>query len=398
MKDLILVINAGSSSIKFQLFETTEADPAMLYKGQIDGIYVDPTFTARDAADNKIASEKLPADKPKGHDTSLHHILDWLQDKTHGGKISVIGHRVVHGGTKFSEPVLVTPEVIKDLEALIPLAPLHEPHNIAPIKILGDLLPGVPQVACFDTAFHTTQPELFQMFALPHEFAEKEGIRRYGFHGLSYAYIASVLPELDAKAAAGNTIVAHLGNGSSMAALKAGKCQATTMGFTALEGLPMGTRTGSIDAGVILHCLNHLKMDAKQIEDLLYKQSGLLGMSGVSSDMRDLHAASATNPRAKLAVDFFCHRVAREAASLAQVLEGFDALVFTAGIGENDNIARADICKQLGWLGVKIDLEANDKRSGEPRKISTPDSKIPVWIIPTNEELMIARAAVKNLA
>lgn len=396
MKDLILVINAGSSSIKFQLFEAAAADPIMLYKGQIDGIYVDPVFVAKDAADNKIANEKLPADKPKGHDTSLHHILDWLKGKTEGGKISAIGHRVVHGGTKFSEPVLITPEVIKELEALIPLAPLHEPHNIAPIKILGDLLPGVPQVACFDTAFHTTQPELFQLYALPYEFSQKEGIRRYGFHGLSYAYIASVLPELDAKAAKGCTVVAHLGNGSSMSALKDCKCQATTMGFTALDGLPMGTRSGSIDAGVILHCMNHLKMDAKQIEDLLYKKSGLLGMSGISSDMRELHAS--TEPRAKAAVDFFSHRISREAASLAAAMEGFDALVFTAGIGENDDIVRADVCKQLAWLGIEIDLEANAKRSGEPRKISTANSKIAVWIIPTNEEIMIARAAVKQVA
>lgn len=396
MKELVLVINAGSSSIKFQLFESAPADPIMLYKGQIDGIYVDPVFVAKDAADNKIANEKLPADKPKGHDTALHHILDWLQDKTHGGKISAIGHRVVHGGTKFSEPALVTPEVIKELEAIIPLAPLHAPHNIAPIKILGEFLPGVPQVVCFDTAFHTTQPELFQMYALPYEFAKEQGIRRYGFHGLSYAYIASVLPELDAKAAKGCTVVAHLGNGSSMSALKDCKCQATTMGFTALEGLPMGTRTGSIDAGVVLHCLNHLKMDAKQIEDLLYKKSGLLGMSGISSDMRDLHAS--TDPRAKLAVDFFSHRITREAASLAAAMEGFDSLVFTAGIGENDDIVRADVCKQLEWLGVEIDLEANAKRSGEPRKISTANSKVSVWVIPTNEELMIARAAVKQLA
>lgn len=396
MKELILVINAGSSSIKFQLFEAAAADPLMLYKGQIDGIYVDPVFVAKDAADNKIANEKLPADKPKGHDTSLHHILDWLKDKTQDGKISAIGHRVVHGGTKFSEPVLITPEVITELEALIPLAPLHEPHNIAPIKILGDLLPGVPQVACFDTAFHTTQPELFQLYALPYKFSQEQGIRRYGFHGLSYAYIASVLPELDAKAAKGCTVVAHLGNGSSMSALKDCKCQATTMGFTALDGLPMGTRSGSIDAGVVLHCLNHLKMDAKQIEDLLYKQSGLLGMSGVSSDMRELHAS--TDPRAKQAVDFFSHRISREAASLAAAMEGFDALVFTAGIGENDDIVRADVCAQLAWLGVEIDLEINAKRSGEPRKISTANSKIAVWIIPTNEEIMIARAATKNIA
>lgn len=396
MKDLILVINAGSSSIKFQLFEAAAADPIMLYKGQIDGIYVDPVFVAKDAADNKIANEKLPADKPKGHDTALHHILDWLKDKTHGGKIASIGHRVLLGGTKYHHPELITPEVFKELEHFIPLGPLHQPHNLTPIRILGDLLPGVPQVACFDTAFHTTQPEPHVLYALPYEFSIKEEIRRYGFHGLSYTYIASQMPELDPKAAAGHTVVAHLGNGSSMAAVKNGECQATTMGFTALDGLPMGTRCGYIDAGVVLHLMNHLKMDAKQIEELLYKKSGLLGLSGISSDMRELHAS--TDPRAQMAVDYFTYRIAREAASLAAAMEGFDSLVFTAGIGENDDVVRAAVCKQLAWLGVEIDLEANAKRSGEARKISTPNSKISVWVIPTNEEIVIARAAAKQLA
>ncbi|MBM3116579.1 acetate/propionate family kinase [Jeongeupia naejangsanensis] len=391
MNDLLLVINAGSSSIKFSLFENTPSDPTLLYKGQMEGIYVTPHFTAKDASDKKLVDEDLPAELPKSHDTSLRHILKWLDTVTAGRKIGVIGHRVVHGGTRFSKPELVTPEVIVELEKLIPLAPLHEPHNITPIKIMGELLPGVPQVVCFDTAFHSGQPELNQLYALPYELSLKEGIRRYGFHGLSYEYIASVLPQIDTKAAEGRTVVAHLGNGSSMAALLACKGIASTMGFTALEGLPMGTRTGSIDAGVVLHLINHLKMDAKQIEDLLYKQSGLLGLSGISSDMRDLEDSGTV--RAKLAIDYFVSKVVREAASLAAALEGFDALVFTAGIGENGADVRLDVCRQLRWLGVEIDEAANKVRSGEPRRISLPDSKIAVYVIPTNEELVIARAS-----
>ncbi|AOY01064.1 acetate/propionate family kinase [Jeongeupia sp. USM3] len=391
MNDLLLVINAGSSSIKFSLFENSPADPVLLYKGQMEGIYVTPHFTAKDAADKKLVDEDLPADLPKSHDTSLRHILKWLETVTAGRKIGVIGHRVVHGGTRFSKPELVTPEVIAELEKLIPLAPLHEPHNITPIKIMAELLPNVPQVVCFDTAFHAGQPELNQLYALPYEFSVKEGIRRYGFHGLSYDYIASVLPQVDTKAAEGRTVVAHLGNGSSMAALQACKGIASTMGFTALEGLPMGTRTGSIDAGVVLHLINHLKMDAKQIEDLLYKQSGLLGLSGISSDMRDLENSG--TDRAKLAIAYFVSKVAREAASLAAALEGFDALVFTAGIGENGADVRLAVCRQLRWLGVEIDEAANKIRSGEPRRISLPDSKVAVYVIPTNEELVIARAS-----
>jgi len=396
MKDLILVINAGSSSIKFQLFETTAADPVMLYKGLIDGIYVDPKFVAKDANDKKLTDEKLPAELPKSHDSALRHLLAWMQPHLEGRKIAAIGHRVLHGGTVYSKPVLVTPEVFAKLEEFIPLGPLHQPHNLTPIRILNELLPGVPQVACFDTAFHTTQPEITQLYALPYEFSIKEGIRRYGFHGLSYDYIASVLPQIDPKAAAGCTVVAHLGNGSSMAALKACKCQATTMGFTALEGLPMGTRTGNMDAAIVLHMINNLKMSTKEVEEILYKKSGLLGLSGESSDMRDLHAS--TSDRAKLAVDFFVSRIVRKVGSLTTALQGFDALVFTAGIGENDDIVRADVCKQLAWLGVEIDLEANAKRSGEPRKISTANSKVAVWIIPTNEELVIARAAKQQVA
>ncbi|GLS02982.1 acetate kinase [Chitiniphilus shinanonensis] len=389
MKQLILVINAGSSSIKFSLFEQGEADPVLLYKGQVEGIYVDPYFTAKSADGEKLAAENLPADAPKSHDQALRHILKWLEGHTAGRKLAVIGHRVVHGGRRFSRPEVVTHEIIAELEALVPLAPLHAPHNITPIRILAELLPGVPQVVCFDTAFHANQPEINQLYALPYDFSQREGIRRYGFHGLSYEYIAAVLPEIDQQAAAGRTVVAHLGNGASMAALSACHGIASTMGFTALEGLPMGTRTGSIDAGVILHLLNHLHMDAKGIEDLLYKKSGLLGLSGISSDMRELHASD--DPRAKLAVDYFVSKIAREGASLAVTLGGIDALVFTAGIGENDDIVRRDVCQQLGWLGVELDDSLNAQRSGQPRRISTSQSKVAVYVVPTNEELMIAR-------
>ncbi len=396
MSELVLVINAGSSSIKFSLFETSKTDPVVLFKGQMEGLYVEPKFSAKDAADQKVANETLPSDAPKSHDYALRYMLDWLQSRMNGRSIAVIGHRVVHGGTQYSKPVLVNAEVIVGLEALIPLAPLHEPHNITPIKILQELLPNVPQVACFDTAFHTTQPELNQLFALPYEFAQKENIRRYGFHGLSYEYIASVLPEIDTRAAEGRTVVAHLGNGSSMAGLLGGVCQATTMGFTALDGLPMGTRCGRIDGGVILHLLNHLKMDAKQIETLLYKESGLLGLSGISSDMRDLQESD--SPRAQMAVQYFANSVVREAAGLAATLGGMDALVFTAGIGENDAHTRQEVCHQLRWLGVDLDEAANAARSSEPRRISLDDSKIAVYVIPTNEELMIARQALACLA
>ncbi|WP_027468555.1 acetate/propionate family kinase [Deefgea rivuli] len=396
MSELVLVINAGSSSIKFSLFETGKADPVVLFKGQMEGLYVEPKFSAKDAADNKVANETLPSDVPKTHDYALRFMLDWLQSRINGRSIAVIGHRVVHGGTTYSKPELVTAEVIAGLEALIPLAPLHAPHNITPIRILQELLPNVPQVTCFDTAFHTTQPELNQLFALPYEFSQKENIRRYGFHGLSYEYIASVLPEIDTKAAEGRTVVAHLGNGSSMAGLLGGVCQSTTMGFTALDGLPMGTRCGRIDGGVILHLLNHLKMDAKQIETLLYKESGLLGLSGFSSDMRDLQESD--SPRAQMAVQYFANSVVRETAALAATLGGIDALVFTAGIGENDAHTRQLVCHQLRWLGVDLDEAANAVRSGEPRRISLADSKIAVYVIPTNEELMIARQALACLA
>ncbi|KPC52137.1 acetate/propionate family kinase [Amantichitinum ursilacus] len=393
MNELILIINAGSSSIKFSLFEQTAADPVLQFNGQVDGIFTQPQFSAKDAAGQKIANEPLPADAPKSHDTALRYVLDWLKGHTEGRKLAVIGHRVVHGGTGFSQPVRVTPDVIAQLEQTVPLAPLHAPHNIGPMKILAGLLPDVPQVACFDTAFHRTQPELNQLYALPLELAEREGLRRWGFHGLSYEYIASVLPQIDAKAAQGRTVVCHLGNGASMAALLGSVCQLTTMGFTALEGLPMGTRTGTLDPAIVLFLMTHLKMNTAEIETLLYKESGLLGLSGISSDMRELHASN--DPRAKLAVDYFANRIVQQVGSLSAALQGLDALVFTAGIGENDEHVRASVCKALGWLGVELDKGVNNTRSSKARRISTEASRVAVYVIPTNEELMIARHATR---
>ena len=290
-----------------------------------------------------------------------------------------------HGGLKYLEPVRIDAGVLAELERLIPLVPLHQPYNLAPIKALRERRPEMPQVACFDTAFHRTQPAVAQAFALPRAYTEK-GIRRYGFHGISYEYIASVLPQYDARAAGGRVVVAHLGNGSSLCALRNGRSVATTMGFSSLDGLPMGTRCGSLDPGVILLFLDHLHMDARAIEAMLYKESGLLGVSGISSDMRTLLASS--DPRAAEAVDLYVYRIGRELGSLAAALGGLDALVFTAGIGENSAAIRARVCRDAAWLGVELDEAANE--AGGPR-ISRSDSRVAAWVIPTNEELMIAR-------
>jgi acetate kinase len=292
---------------------------------------------------------------------------------------------VVHGGVEFSQPTLITAGVLAQLEKLIPLAPLHQPHNLLPIRIGAQRRPELPQVACFDTAFHRTQPDVAQAFALPPEITER-GVRRYGFHGLSYEYIAGVLPQFEPKAATGRVVVAHLGNGASMCAMRACKSVATTMGFTAVDGLPMGTRCGALDPGVMLYLMDELKMDARAIEKLIYHQSGLLGVSGVSSDMRAL--LESQEPRARFAVDLFIHRIGRELGSLAAALGGLDALVFTAGIGEHAAVVRERVCRDAAWLGVHLDASAN--QAGGPR-ISADSSSVSVWVIPTNEELMIAR-------
>ena len=385
MADAIAVLNAGSSSIKFSLFAQAGDDLALKVRGQAEGIHTAPRFVAKSASGETISSHAWGEGTRLGHDGALEHIVAFVRDRLEGLSLSGIGHRVVHGGLKYGQPVRVDRAALDDLAQFEPLAPLHQPHNLTPIRLLLERRPELPQVACFDTAFHRTQPELAQMFALPKELHDA-GVRRYGFHGLSYEYIASVLPQLDPAAAKGRTVVFHLGNGASMCALSAGRSVASTMGFTAVDGLPMGTRCGAIDPGVILYLMDQRGMDARAIEKLIYNQSGLLGVSGVSSDMRTLLASD--EPRAGLAVDLYVYRIGRELGSLAAALGGLDALVFTGGIGENSAEIRERVCRGAGWLGVALDEQAN--RNGGPR-ISTAASATAAWVVPTNEELMIAR-------
>jgi acetate kinase len=385
MADAIVVVNAGSSSIKFSLFLARDGALELDVRGQIEGIYTEPRFVAK-APDGATKSEKSWGTGTKlGHDAALRHLMDFLRGELADDKLIGVGHRVVHGALDYREPVRVDAAVVARLEKLVPLAPLHQPHNVAPIRALLAAAPELPQVACFDTSFHRTNPDVAQRFAIPAELHDA-GVRRYGFHGLSYEYIASVLPQYDAKAAAGKAVVLHLGNGSSMCAIDGGRSVASTMGFTAVDGLPMGTRTGALDPGVILYLMDERKMDARAIEKLIYNQSGLLGVSGISSDMRTLLASD--DPRARLAVDLYCYRIRRELGSLAAALGGLDAIVFTAGIGENSAQIRERVCRDATWLGVELDDAANAR--GGPR-ISASASRVSVWSLPTNEELMIAR-------
>jgi acetate kinase len=385
MADLILVVNAGSSSIKFCGFTVQGHEPALALRGQIEGLYTEPRFKVANAAGDRHDEHEWAPGTQLGHDGGIHFLGDFLRSHDSGFRLAAVGHRVVHGGLEFTEATLVTQEVIDKLAKLVPLAPLHQPHNLAPIRILAERRPEVPQVACFDTAFHRSQPAAAQAFALPQELSAR-GVQRYGFHGLSYEYIASVLPAMAPQAAAGRTVVAHLGNGSSMCALLAGRSMASTMGFTAVDGLPMGTRCGNLDPGVILYLMDELKMDARAIEDLIYKRSGLLGVSGISSDMRVLLGSE--DPHAHFAVELFVYRVGRELGSLAASVQGLDALVFTAGIGEHAPLVRERVCRQAGWLGVELDPAANE---ADAPRISTAGSRVAAWVIPTNEELMIAR-------
>jgi acetate kinase len=384
MSAAILVLNAGSSSIKFVLFAERKGELDPVVRGQIEGLYTAPRFVARDAEGRAQEGKSWGEGVRLGHDGAIAYLAEKLRTRGAGQELAAVGHRVVHGGTQFSASVRVDAGVLAALDKLAPLAPLHQPHNLAPIRALLAARPELPQVACFDTAFHRTQPALAQAFALPPEIA-KRGVRRCGFHGLSYAYIASVLQRYDERAAAGRTVVLHLGNGASMCAIDGGASVASTMGFTAVDGLPMGTRCGAIDPGVILYLMDQCGMDARAIEKLIYQQSGLLGVSGISSDMRTLLASDA--PRAKLAVDLFVYRIGRELGSLAAALGGLDAVVFTGGIGEKAAAIRARVCRDAAWLGLELDPTGNDK--GGPR-ISTPASRVTAWVLPTDEELMIA--------
>jgi len=385
MRDAIAVVNAGSSSIKFSLFAATDGQLELEARGQIESIYTAARFTARDGAGASLAERSWGEGVKLGHEGALEHLVDFVRGEFRELRLAAVGHRVVHGGTEYAQPVRVDARMLRALEKYVPLAPLHQPHNLSAIRLLLQRLPELVQVACFDTAFHRAQPPVAQLFALPKWLSER-GVRRYGFHGLSYEYIAQALPRHDPRAARGKAIVLHLGNGASMCAMDGGRSVASTMGFTAVDGLPMGTRCGNLDPGVVLYLMDELNMDARAIEKLLYQQSGLLGVSGVSSDMRTLEASR--GPDAKLAIDLFAYRIGRELGSLAAALGGLDAIVFTAGIGENSRTLRERVCRDAAWLGIEPDTAAN--QANGPR-ISTAASRVAAWVIPTNEELMIAR-------
>lgn len=385
MPEAIAVLNAGSSSIKFSLYVIRDGREEVLVRGQTEGIYTAPRFVAKDGEGAVIAEKAWPEGTSLGHDGALEHLFAHVRSEFSGYNILGVGHRVVLGGLDYTQPVLVTPEVLARLKRLIPIVPLHQPHNLAPIQLLMERRPDLAQVACFDTSFHRTNPRTAQLYALPLEYADA-GVVHYGFHGLSYEYIASVLPEFDARAASGKTVVLHLGSGASMCAMEDCKSATCTMGFSGVEGLPMGTRSGALDPAILLYLMDEHGMDARAIERLIYTQSGLLGISGISSDMRTLLASE--EPRAKLAIDLFAYRIRREMGSLAAALGGVDAIVFTGGIGENSWQVRERVCRDAAWLGVELDADANSR--GGPC-ISAASSRVKAWVIRTNEELMIAR-------
>jgi acetate kinase len=384
MDDYAVVINAGSSSLKFAVFSRASGAWGIATRGQIEGLGTSPRFSAKDGANQSIADRPLDASITDGR-RALGFVADWLRERHGGAHVAGVGHRVVHGGAKYAGPTVVTPEVVDDLRKLIPLAPLHQPYNLAAIDAVWERLPGVPQVACFDTSFHRGQPAVAEIVPLPREICGA-GVQRYGFHGLSYEYVASTLPTVAPEIAGGRVIVAHLGSGASMCALRGGKSIDSTLGFTALDGLCMGTRPGAIDPGVILHLVQDRGLSAQALETILYKKSGLLGISGISNDMRVLLASA--EPAARLAVDYFVYRAAKEIGALAAVLGGIDGLVFTAGIGEHSAEIRTRICEASAWLGIELDGDANARH--RPR-ISSLGSRVSAWVIPTNEELMIAR-------
>lgn len=385
MDDYALVLNAGSSSLKFCVYSRPAgSDWRLAARGQVDGIGTSPRLSAKDGTGGSMADEKLDSSVRDGS-AALEVLAGWLRSNYGGSRVLGVGHRVVHGGARYASPCIVSPTVIEELRALIPLAPLHQPYNLGAIEAVAKRLPGVPQVACFDTSFHRGQPAVAELVPLPQSIRDG-GVQRYGFHGISYEYIASVLPEAAPGIASGRVVVAHLGSGASLCALKNRKSIDSTLGFTALDGLCMGTRPGSVDPGVILHLFQTLGLTAGQVEQMLYKESGLLGISGISNDMRDLlnHA----DPAARLAVDYFVYQAAKELGALAAVLGGLDGLVFTAGIGERSVEIRRRLCEAAAFLGVTVDPKAN---AAHGPRISADGSRVSAWVIPTNEELMIAR-------
>jgi acetate kinase len=393
MPDAILTLNAGSSSIKFAVFEV-EQDGALTLtlKGQVEGIGTAPHMIARDPAGAVLVEKRWEGAADQSHEAFLGGLLDWIDGHLGEDRLAAVGHRVVHGGMDFAQPVILDQTILAALDRLCPLAPLHQPHNLAAIRAVSTVRPALPQVACFDTGFHRTQEAVVTRIALTRAL-EAAGVRRYGFHGLSYEYVTGRLAELAPGLASGRVVMAHLGNGASLCGICNGLSVDTTMSFTALDGLVMGTRCGSLDPGVILYLLQQRGMDAAAVEDLLYHRSGLLGVSGIGSDMRVL--LDSADPRAREAVDLFVFRIAREAGAIVSTLRGLDGLVFTAGIGENAPAIRAAVCERLAWLGVALDEEANQAGQG---LISTPESRVQVWVVPTDEETMIARHTRAMLA
>jgi acetate kinase len=392
MPNAILALNAGSSSIKFALFEIKSSKAlSLVSRGALEGIGTKPHFVARDAQGATLGEQSWPAGAAATHEMLLGGLLKWVEQHLGQDSLVAVGHRVVHGGREFTAPVVLTGDILQKLEQLTPLAPLHQPHSLAPVEALNTLRPGLPQIACFDTAFHRTMLPVATRFALPRAF-EEEGVRRYGFHGLSYEYIARRLRETAPHLASEHVIVAHLGNGASLCAMEDGRSVDTSMGFSTLDGLVMGTRCGAIDAGVVLYMLQEKSLAAQEVADILYNRSGLLGVSGISSDMRAL--LESDDQHARDAIELFVFRAAREVAALAGSLGGVDGIVFTAGIGEHAPPVRARICERLGWLGVVLDPEANDANAD---CISAADSPVEVRVIPTDEEYMIALHVVETM-
>jgi len=384
--DFAVVLNAGSSSLKFCVYKRPATEAWRLEaRGQIAGIGTSPRFLAGNGAGDRLADEALDKAVVRDGRTALDTLAGWLRSTYGHARVLGVGHRVVHGGPHFTGPIIITPQVLDELRTLVPLAPLHQPHNLAAIEAVSERLPHVPQVACFDTAFHRGQPEVATVIPLPREICGA-GVQRYGFHGLSYEYIASVLPQVAPEIASGRVVVAHLGSGASLCAMNDRRSVDSTLGFTALDGLCMGTRPGALDPGVVLYLFQSLGLSAGDVEAILYKKSGLVGISGISNDMRELVANAA--PAARLAVDFFVYRAVKEIGALAAVLGGIDGLVFTAGIGENSAEIRRRIGDGSAWLGIELDAAANDARN---TRISSSRSRVSAWVIPTNEELIIAR-------
>jgi acetate kinase len=389
--DTILVVNAGSSSVKFQVFSVEgEGRLRRQIKGQIDGIGSRPRLRASGANADPMADRAYPIEAVPDVAAAMATAGEWLRHELRIDPIAV-GHRVVHGGPDYGKPVLIDHGVVARLERFIALAPLHQPHNLSPIRSILAAFPALPQVACFDTAFHRTHGAVADYYAIPHQL-HAEGVRRYGFHGLSYEYIAKSLPQIAPEIAQGRVIVAHLGSGASMCAMKGGHSVESTMGFTALDGLPMGTRPGQLDPGVVLYLMSEKGMSASKVQDFLYRECGLKGLSGVSNDMRELEASD--DAKAKLAIDYFAYRICLNAGMLAAALQGLDAFVFTAGIGENSASIRARVAEQLGWLGIALDAAENARHS---RLISRAGSVVPVYVVPTDEELMIAQHTLSLL-